>query len=137
MGHIQAEYSEKLVTRSWHISSIGVSSIARLALSVLVAIFHLSLCICVGPGETGWGLYPSNNALAFIDNHDNQRGHGAGGADILTFRDFRLYKMAQAFMLAHPYGVTRVMSSYGWEPYEANWVGKKSCYADLQLLKQS
>lgn len=23
-----------------------------------------------------WGLYPSGNALVFIDNHDNQRGHG-------------------------------------------------------------
>lgn len=26
----------------------------------------------------------------------------------------RLYKMAVALMLAHPYGVTRVMSSYRW-----------------------
>ena len=27
----------------------------------------------------GWGLMPSGKALAFIDNHDNQRGHGGGG----------------------------------------------------------
>lgn len=27
----------------------------------------------------------------------------------------RMYKMAVAFMLAHPYGVTRVMSSYRWD----------------------
>lgn len=27
----------------------------------------------------------------------------------------RLYKMAVAFMLAHPYGFTRVMSSYRWD----------------------
>lgn len=61
-----------------------------------------------------WGLYPSGNALVFIDNHDNQRGHGGGGS-VLTFRMSRQYKMATAFMLAHPYGVPRVMSSYYWE----------------------
>ncbi|CAL8142688.1 unnamed protein product [Orchesella dallaii] len=69
---------------------------------------------------TGWGMYPDTNSLVFIDNHDNQRGHGGGGADILTFRVSRMYKMATAFMLAHPYGLTRVMSSYNWEQ---NWDG--------------
>lgn len=59
-----------------------------------------------------WGLYPSNYAFVFVDNHDNQRGHGGG---VLTFRESRQYKMAIAFMLAHPYGVARVMSSYYWE----------------------
>ncbi|KAI4896274.1 hypothetical protein NFI96_003665 [Prochilodus magdalenae] len=65
-------------------------------------------------GES-WGLMPSDNALVFVDNHDNQRGHGAGGTSILTFWEPRLYKMAVAFMLAHPYGMTRVMSSYRWD----------------------
>lgn len=60
-----------------------------------------------------WGLLPSNDALVFIDNHDNQRGHGAAG-DVLTFFEPRLYKMANAFMLAWPYGLPRVMSSYRW-----------------------
>lgn len=64
---------------------------------------------------TGWGMYPDGNALVFIDNHDNQRGHGGGGDMILTFRQSRMYKMATAFMLAHSYGVTRVMSSYYWD----------------------
>jgi len=71
----------------------------------------------------GWGMYPDGNSFVFIDNHDNQRGHGAGGADILTYRDARLYKMATAFKLAHPYGVVRIMSSYHWDPYEADWTG--------------
>ncbi|KAM9692987.1 alpha-amylase 2B isoform 2-T2 [Dama dama] len=62
----------------------------------------------------GWGFMPSDRALVFVDNHDNQRGHGAGGASILTFWDARLYKMGVGFMLAHPYGFTRVMSSYRW-----------------------
>lgn len=59
-----------------------------------------------------WGFMLSQNALVFVDNHDNQRGHGAGGANILTFRNERQYKMASAFKLAHPFGIVRVMSSY-------------------------
>ncbi|XP_041504368.1 alpha-amylase 1-like [Microtus oregoni] len=68
----------------------------------------------------GWGLIPSDRALVFVDNHDNQRGHGVGGSTILTFWDARLYKMAVGFMLAHPYGFTRVMSSYYWPRYFEN-----------------
>ncbi|XP_068945346.1 alpha-amylase 1B-like [Petaurus breviceps papuanus] len=77
----------------------------------------------------GWSFMPSDRALVFVDNHDNQRGHGAGGASILTFWDARLYKMAVGFMLAHPYGFTRVMSSFRWPRYFENgedvnnWVG--------------
>ncbi|XP_025831914.1 alpha-amylase 1-like [Agrilus planipennis] len=59
-----------------------------------------------------WGLVPGLNAFVFVDNHDNQRGHGAGGENILTYKTAKQYKMAIAFMLAHPYGVTRVMSSF-------------------------
>ncbi|XP_053101975.1 pancreatic alpha-amylase-like isoform X2 [Hemicordylus capensis] len=64
-------------------------------------------------GENG-SLMPSDKAIVFVDNHDNQRGHGAGGTSILTFWNRRLYKMAVGFMLAHPYGFTRIMSSYWW-----------------------
>nr|XP_056723555.1 pancreatic alpha-amylase-like [Euleptes europaea] len=80
----------------------------------------------------GWGFMPSDRALVFVDNHDNQRGHGAGGASILTFWDARLYKMGVGFMLAHPYGFTRVMSSFRWPRYFENgkdvndWVGPPS-----------
>ncbi|XP_055915746.1 alpha-amylase A-like [Eupeodes corollae] len=63
---------------------------------------------------SGWGLMPSTSALVFVDNHDNQRGHGAGGADILTYKKPKQYKMATAFMLAYPYGTTRIMSSFAF-----------------------
>uniref|UniRef100_A0A8C7Q4E7 Alpha-amylase n=1 Tax=Oncorhynchus mykiss TaxID=8022 RepID=A0A8C7Q4E7_ONCMY len=82
-------------------------------------------------GES-WDLLPSGEALVFVDNHDNQRGHGAGGASILTFWEPRMYKMAVAFMLAHPYGVTRVMSSYRWDQHvvdgkdQNDWIGPPS-----------
>uniref|UniRef100_A0A182LXD6 Alpha-amylase n=1 Tax=Anopheles culicifacies TaxID=139723 RepID=A0A182LXD6_9DIPT len=59
-----------------------------------------------------WGFLPSHLALVFVDNHDNQRGHGAGGADVLTHKVPKNYKMANAFMLAHPFGIPRIMSSF-------------------------
>lgn len=63
----------------------------------------------------GWSFVSGWDAVVFVDNHDNQRGHGAGGfGTILTHMESRMYKMATAFMLAWPYGVARVMSSYSW-----------------------
>lgn len=62
----------------------------------------------------GWAMLPRDKALVFVDNHDNQRGHGAGGANVLTFWEPRMYKMATAFMLSWPYGFVRIMSSYRW-----------------------
>jgi hypothetical protein len=37
------------------------------------------------------------------------------GPNILNYKVPRLYKMAIAFMLAHPYGVARLMSSFAFE----------------------
>ena len=61
------------------------------------------------------------HAVVFVDNHDNQRGHGGGGG-VLTasnqiegnpaFHNDWQYKVAVAFMLGHDYGFKRVMSSY-------------------------
>lgn len=36
-----------------------------------------------------WGLLPDGKALVFVDNHDNQRGHGGGG-NILTHKESRV-----------------------------------------------
>jgi alpha-amylase len=58
------------------------------------------------------GLLQTHPGLVFVDNHDNQRGHGAGGSSILTYKDRKAYTMATIFMLAYPYGVPRIMSSY-------------------------
>jgi len=61
----------------------------------------------------GWGFLPSSSAVVFVDNHDNQRGHGGGGS-VITFQDGRLYDLANVFMLAYPYGYPKVMSSYDY-----------------------
>lgn len=65
---------------------------------------------------TGWSFLPSHESLVFIDNHDNQREHGKD--HILTHRDRAQYVMATAFMLAHPYGITQVMSSFKFSDFE-------------------
>jgi alpha-amylase len=57
---------------------------------------------------------PSDKAIVFTDNHDNQRGHGAGG-DVLTFKDGALYNLANVYMLGWPYGYPQVMSSYNFD----------------------
>ncbi|CAG9564103.1 unnamed protein product [Danaus chrysippus] len=58
-----------------------------------------------------WGLLANGDALTFIDNHDNERGHGGGGG-LLTYKEPRAYKAAIAFLLAHPYGEPQIMSSF-------------------------
>mmetsp|Transcript_20931 Transcript_20931/g.53507 ORF Transcript_20931/g.53507 Transcript_20931/m.53507 type:complete len:495 (+) Transcript_20931:48-1532(+) len=85
------------------------------------------------------GLLRSEDALAFIDNHDSQRsasvlasGHPLGlarrgyslnatkiMASVLTYKDGELYAIANAFLLAFPYGRARLMSSYYFEDPDA------------------
>jgi len=69
-------------------------------------------------GES-WGFMSSNYAVVFTDNHDNQRGHGAGGTNILTYKDGALYTLANVFMLGWPYGYPQVMSSYAFTNTDA------------------
>lgn len=58
-----------------------------------------------------WGMLPSDKAIVFVDNHDNQRGHGGGGT-VVTYKNGVLYDLANVFMLAWPYGYPQVMSRY-------------------------
>uniref|UniRef100_A0A1S4JJB8 Alpha-amylase n=1 Tax=Culex quinquefasciatus TaxID=7176 RepID=A0A1S4JJB8_CULQU len=65
-------------------------------------------------GGSSGTLMPSAQALVFVDNHDNQRGHGAGGDTILTYKRKSQYVQAVAFTLATDYGIPRIMSSYNF-----------------------
>ncbi|KAK3099826.1 hypothetical protein FSP39_010394 [Pinctada imbricata] len=64
-----------------------------------------------GVYDPGWGMSDPNHAFVFVDNHDNQRGHGGGG-NLITHKQPHDYRLAVAFTLAYNYGFTRVMSSY-------------------------
>lgn len=66
-----------------------------------------------------WGYIPSEKAIVFIDNHDNQRGHGGGG-HVLTHKDGRIYELASIFMLAWPYGYPQVMSSFAFKSQDTS-----------------
>lgn len=63
----------------------------------------------------GWGpkkgFAPSRDAIVFVDNQDNQRQDST----ILNFKNKRDYILANVFMLSHPYGTPRVMSSFDYE----------------------
>lgn len=62
-----------------------------------------------------WSMLPTEDALVFVDNHDNQR---SGNTDILTHKSRERYIKAVAFMLAHPYGWPRVMSSFEFTAFD-------------------
>jgi alpha-amylase len=57
----------------------------------------------------------SGDAVAFIDNHDTQRN----GRAPLTYKNGGPYALAEAFMIAWPYGVPQVMSSFTFSDPEA------------------
>jgi alpha-amylase len=57
----------------------------------------------------------SADAIAFIDNHDTQRN----GRARLTYKDGSPYALAEAFMIAWPYGVPQVMSSFTFSDPDA------------------
>ncbi len=59
------------------------------------------------------GLLPSSDAVVFVDNHDNQRGHGMSAET--THRDGAVYDLASVFLLGWPYGYPKLMSSYRWD----------------------
>lgn len=62
-----------------------------------------------------WNFLPSKCAVVFVEDHELQRGLGIGsGPDTLTNKNGKAYKMAIAFLLAHPYGTARLMSSYNF-----------------------
>lgn len=89
-----------------------------------------------------WGFRAHSKSIVFVDNHDNQRGHGAGG-DPVTHKDPALYALANVFMLATPYGHPVVMSSYAFSDssqgppsYAGGWTmpvyrdGYAHCFAE-------
>ncbi|WP_240695239.1 carbohydrate-binding module family 20 domain-containing protein [Corallincola luteus] len=66
--------------------------------------------------DTHWGGWlPSDNAVIFTDNHDDQRQKTN---DTLTYKDGDAYHLGNVFMLAYPYGYPKVMSSYYFDDHD-------------------
>ncbi len=69
-----------------------------------------TLADLVGFSAAAWGLMPADKAVVFVENHDTQRDGGIG------YRDGDVYRLANVWMLAQPYGYPKVMSSYAFVP---------------------
>ncbi|NLU68749.1 alpha-amylase family glycosyl hydrolase [Streptomyces sp. HNM0574] len=67
-----------------------------------------------GLGGIADGKLDSGSARTFVDNWDTERN-----GSTLTYKDAGLYKLANTFMLAHPYGSPNVYSGYEWSEKDA------------------
>jgi alpha-amylase len=66
--------------------------------------------------RTFQGWLPSDKAVTFVSNHDDQRQNTN---DTLTYKDpGDLYYIGEIFSLAYPYGYPKVMSSYRFEDHD-------------------
>ena len=70
--------------------------------------------------EAAWGLMPSDKAVVFLQNHDTQ--HDCG----ISYRDGNVFRLANVWMLAQPYGYPSVLSSYGFDCPAGNALGPPS-----------
>ncbi len=70
--------------------------------------------------ETAWGLIPSDKAVVFLQNHDTQ--HDCG----LSYRNGNVFRLANVWMLAQPYGYPSILSSYVFSCPTQNSLGPPS-----------
>ena len=56
--------------------------------------------------ESAWGMMATDKAVVFLQNHDTQ--HNCG----LSWRDGNVFRLANVWMLAQPYGYPSVLSSF-------------------------
>jgi alpha-amylase len=70
--------------------------------------------------EAAWGIMPSNKAVVFLQNHDTQ--HQCG----LSYRDGNVFRIANVWMLAQPYGYPSILSSYAFDCPAGNAMGPPS-----------
>jgi alpha-amylase len=69
---------------------------------------------------TAWGLMPSDKAVVFLQNHDTQHQCGIG------YRDGSVFRVANVWMLAQPYGYPSILSSYAFDCPGGNSTGPPS-----------
>lgn len=67
-----------------------------------------------------WGLMPSDKAVVFLQNHDTQHTCGIG------YQDGDVFRLANVWMLAAPYGYPSILSSYAFNCPGGNSEGPPS-----------
>jgi alpha-amylase len=67
-----------------------------------------------------WGLMPSDKAVVFLQNHDTQ--HQCG----LSYRNGAVFRLANVWMLAEPYGYPSILSGYVFQCPAENSMGPPS-----------
>lgn len=76
-----------------------------------------------------WGMFPSNKATVFVNNHDTERKYcdkyapGAACDSMNIFNGDKLF-LANVFMLGYPYGYPQVMSGYNFNSHDMGPVGQ-------------
>ncbi|MGI9078354.1 MAG: alpha-amylase [Gemmatimonadaceae bacterium] len=70
--------------------------------------------------EQAWGLMPSDKAIVFLQNHDTQHSGG------ISYRDSSMFRLANVWMLAQPYGYPSILSSYAFSYPSGNSMGPPS-----------
>jgi alpha-amylase len=77
------------------------------------------------------GKLTAGKARTFVDNWDTERN-----GSTLTYKDGGLYKLANAFMLAHPYGAPNVFSGYEWSDKDAGPPGGSGAWTDMHAQRE-
>jgi alpha-amylase len=88
-----------------------------------------------------WGMMPSDKAVVFLQNHDTQ--HDLGSQCGLRYTNPQVFRLANVWMLAQPYGYPSVLSGYAFScdqngitvgpPSDANgWTLPVSCASNLE-----
>ena len=70
--------------------------------------------------ELAWGIMPSNKVVVFLQNHDTQHTCGLG------YKDGDVFRLANVWMLAQPYGYPSILSSFAFNCPGGNSMGPPS-----------
>ncbi len=68
-----------------------------------------------------WGMMPSDKAVVFLQNHDTQHNTGT-----ISYRDGDVFRVANVWMLAQPYGYPSILSAYSFARPAENSMGPPS-----------
>jgi len=71
--------------------------------------------------QAAWGLMPSDKAVVFLQNHDTQHNDGT-----ISYRDGAVFRLANVWMLAQPYGYPKILSAYSFQRPAQNSMGPPS-----------